>query len=139
MRVKLELIFVFTYYQLDSDYTTTRIVEINDSICIGHLRAFSLRTILMMNLNTNMNSNFTQIIWSKMFVYIRSGCSQASTHFFVWKDPFCTFYVHFWPCKRLASTHFLWRPSTSVLRLHVHLCIRRVISIVHIIMHDKGK
>jgi len=83
MRVKLELIFVFTYYQLDSDYTTTRIVEINDSICIGHLRAFSLRTILMMNLNTNMNSNFTQIIWSKMFVYIRSGCSQASTHFFV--------------------------------------------------------
>ncbi len=41
IHVKLELIFVFTYYQLDSDYTT-RIVEINDSICIGHLWAFSL-------------------------------------------------------------------------------------------------
>ena len=37
IHIKLELIFVFTY-QLDSDYTT-RIVEMNDSICIGHLWA----------------------------------------------------------------------------------------------------
>src|SRR6218665_1939112 len=78
IQVKLELIFVFTYYQLDSDYTT-RIVEINDSIFIGHLWAFSLWTMLKMNLNTNMNSDLTQIIWSKMSVYIRSGCSRAWT------------------------------------------------------------
>src|SRR6218665_1326803 len=78
IHVKLELIFVFTY-QLASDYTTTRIVEIIDSICIGHLRAFSLWTMLKMNLNTNMNSDLTQIIWSKMSVYIKSGCSRAWT------------------------------------------------------------
>lgn len=34
----------------------------------------------------------------------------ASTHFFVRKDSLCTFYIHFWPCRHLASTQFLWRP-----------------------------
>src|SRR6218665_3298670 len=104
------------------------------------LSAYGLWTMLKMNLNTNMNSELTQIIWSKMSVYIRSGCSRAwtaSTHFFVRKYPFCTFYVHFWPCKRLVPTHFLWRPPTSFSGLHP--CIRRVINIVHIIMYDEGK
>jgi len=30
-----------------------------------------------------------------------------------------TFYVHLWPCESLASTHFLWRPYTSFLGLHI--------------------
>jgi len=30
----------------------------------------------------------------------------ASTHFFVWNDPLCKFYVRLWPCESLASTHF---------------------------------
>jgi len=32
-----------------------------------------------------------------------------------WMAPYLTFYVHacMWPCRRLASTHFLWRPATS--------------------------
>jgi len=30
----------------------------------------------------------------------------ASTHFFLWDDPFRTFYVHFWPSD-------VWRPPTS--------------------------
>src|SRR6218665_1465634 len=123
------------------------------------LSAYGLWTMFKMNLNTNMNSDLTQIIWSKMSVYIRSlkflqqlkttlfGSAEgvvgrgrrwtASTHFFVRKYPFCTFYVHFWPCKRLAPTHFLFRPPTSFSGLHP--CIRRMINIVHIIMYDEGK
>jgi len=31
----------------------------------------------------------------------------ASTHFFVWNDPLCAFYVRLWPCVGLASIHFL--------------------------------
>src|SRR6218665_847405 len=127
IHVKLELIFVFTYYQLDSDYTT-RIVEINDSICIGHLWAFSLWAmdhVLKMNLNTNMNSDLTQIIWSKMSVYIRSGCSRAWTkvdgvHTFLCKKisilyVLCTFLALQTSGAHpllMASTHFFFRTTS---------------------------
>src|SRR6218665_3110444 len=140
IQVKLELIFVFTYYQLDSDYTTW-IVEINDSICVGHLWAFSLWTMLKMNLNTTMNSDLMQIIWSKISVYIRSGCSRAWTkvdgvHTFLCMKISILYVL----CTFLAlqtSGALLWRPPTSFSRLHP--CIRRVINIVHIIMYDEGK
>jgi len=50
-------------------------------------------------------------------------CSRAWTeldgvHTLVWNDPLCTFYVHLWPCRRLASTHFLWRPHVLCLGLY---------------------
>jgi len=40
----------------------------------------------------------------------------TSTHFFVWNDPLCTFYVRLWPSESLASTHFLWHPPASLFR-----------------------
>src|SRR6218665_2486389 len=54
--------------------------------------------MLKMNLNTNMNSDLTQIIWSKMSVYIRSGCSRAWTKV----DG-----VHTFLCKKISNLYVL--------------------------------
>jgi len=55
----------------------------------------------------------------------------ASTRFFVWNDLLCTLYACLWPCKGLASTHFLWLyddievnakrllPTSTFVQLHV--------------------
>ena len=48
----------------------------------------------------------------------RGRRSTASTYFIVWNNILCTFYegLNLWPCRRLASTHFFWRPLTPFVR-----------------------
>src|SRR6218665_406162 len=62
------------------------------------LSAYGLWTMLKMNLNTNMNSDLTQIIWSKMSVYIISGCSRA------WMK---VDGVHTFLCKKISILYVL--------------------------------
>jgi len=49
-------------------------------------------------------------------VVIHGRMWTASTHFFVWNDPLCTFYLRLWPCEGMAAAHFF-------LGLHPCLCL----------------
>ena len=71
----------------------------------------------------------------------RSGRGRRRTeprHCFVWSDPFCTFHVHLWPCRRLASTHRLvasthFFPLLASIEqlLEIHLRIILLIALVY--------
>jgi len=112
--------------------------------------------MLKMNLNTNMNSDLTQIIWSKMSVYIRSGCSRAWTkvdgvHTFLCKKisilyVLCTFLALQTSGAHpllMASTHFFFR-TTSLHKTGDQYCtyyhVRwRKIAIGDICVYGKGE
>src|SRR6218665_640762 len=68
--------------QLDLYCTIKRIVESNDYICIEHLRAFSPWT-MMMNLNTNMNNNLTQMSSLVLVCLLGNGHGPSCKNFYL--------------------------------------------------------